>query len=161
MLKLQYFGHLMQRANLLEKTLMLREIEGKRRSGWQRMRWLDSITNSMHMNVSKLCEIVKVREAWCAAIKGSQRVRHDRATEQQYSSGEQSWRAAWGGGSGQWSRALGLGAVSDMFLNPSEPQVPHLKRKDSNTSQLTGLSWSSNGRKSPEYTVCISLMPTF
>ena len=62
-LKLQYFGHLMQRANSLEKTLVLRKIEGKTRRGWQRMRWSDSITNSMDMNVSKLQETVKDREA--------------------------------------------------------------------------------------------------
>ena len=69
-LKLQYFGHLTQRANLLEKTLMLGKTEGKRRRGCQRIRWLDSITDSLDMNWSKLREIVKDREAWCAAVHG-------------------------------------------------------------------------------------------
>ena len=82
-LKLQYFGYLIGSTDSFEKPLMLGKIEGRRRRGRQRIRWLDGITDSMDMSLSNLQEIVKDREVWCATSVGSQRVRHSLATEQQ------------------------------------------------------------------------------
>ena len=82
-MKLQYSGHQMPRANSLKKTLMLRKIEGRRRSERQRLRWLDGIIDSMDVSLSKFRETVKGRDVWCAAVIRLQRVGHDSATKQQ------------------------------------------------------------------------------
>ena len=76
-LKLQYFDHLMPRADSFDKPLMLGKIEGRRKRGWQRRRWLDGITDSMGMSLSEFQELVRDREAWYTAVMGLQRVRHD------------------------------------------------------------------------------------
>ena len=91
-LKQQNFGHLMWRADSFEKSVMLGKIEGRRRRRWQRMRWLDGITDLMDMGLGRLQELVMDREAWRIVIHGSQRVRHDWATELNWTSCRRKWQ---------------------------------------------------------------------
>ena len=112
-LKLQYFGHLMQRSDSLERTLILGKIEGRRRWEWQRMRWLDSITNSMDLSLSKLWKIVKNRDTWCAAVHGVTKSR-TRLSKME----DTSLRAYWNHVFHLFLSYLGPTSCAHLFLHP-------------------------------------------
>ena len=128
-LKLQYFGHLMQRAYSLEKTLMVGKTEGRRRRGWQRMRWLDSIINSMDMNLSKLREIMKDRGAWHAAVHGATK----------------GW--TW---LGDWTRKRRVATDKYYLINSLETR----KKSSSRWGYLNGVTWQWIFKKTVKPLLC-------